>query len=58
VELQEFFGSEPWQAHTTDLLNLDGGGSSQLYLKGVQMEEHVTGSTFVPVALVFSARAD
>jgi exopolysaccharide biosynthesis protein len=58
VEIQEFFGSERWQAQTSDLLNLDGGGSAQLFVKGIRMEEHVTGSTFVPVALAFFARTE
>jgi uncharacterized protein YigE (DUF2233 family) len=53
VELQEFFGSPHWQAEVADLLNLDGGGSAQLYVKGTQTEEHVPGSTAVPVALGF-----
>jgi uncharacterized protein YigE (DUF2233 family) len=53
VELQEFFGSPRWQAEVADLLNLDGGGSAQLYVKGTQTEEHVPGSTAVPVALGF-----
>ncbi|MGH7828598.1 MAG: phosphodiester glycosidase family protein [Candidatus Binatia bacterium] len=57
AEVQEFFGSEQWQAQTTDLLNLDGGGSAQLYVKGIQMEEHVPGSTYVPVALAFFSKA-
>jgi uncharacterized protein YigE (DUF2233 family) len=58
VEVQEFFGSDQWQAQTTDLLNLDGGGSAQLYVKGLQMEEHVPGSTYVPVAVAFVSRVD
>ena len=58
VEVQEFFGSDQWQAQTTDLLNLDGGGSAQLYVKGLQMEEHVPGSTYVPVAVAFFSRVD
>jgi exopolysaccharide biosynthesis protein len=53
VELQEFFGSPKWQAQVVDLLNLDGGGSAQLYVKGTHTEEHVPGSTTVPVALGF-----
>jgi exopolysaccharide biosynthesis protein len=53
VELQEFFGSPKWQAQVVDLLNLDGGGSAQLYVKGAHAEEYVPGSTAVPVALGF-----
>lgn len=53
VELQEIFGSDQWQAQTTDLLNLDGGGSAQLYVRGPQIEEHVAGAADVPVAIGF-----
>ncbi|MBI2990589.1 MAG: phosphodiester glycosidase family protein [Deltaproteobacteria bacterium] len=53
VELQEIFGAGPWQVQTVDLLNLDGGGSAQLYVKGAQLEEHVPGTTEVPVAIGF-----
>ncbi|MBI2988635.1 MAG: phosphodiester glycosidase family protein [Deltaproteobacteria bacterium] len=53
VELQEIFGSGQWQAQTTDLLNLDGGGSAQLYVRGMQIEEHVPGTTEVPVVIGF-----
>ena len=58
IEVQEFFSSEQWQAQTTDLLNLDGGGSAQLYVKGVQIEEHVPGSAHVPVAVGFFQKGD
>jgi exopolysaccharide biosynthesis protein len=53
VELQEFFGFAQWQVQIIDLLNLDGGGSAQLYVKGVQMEEHVPGAADVPVIIGF-----
>jgi len=56
VELQEIFANEEWQVQATDLLNLDGGGSTQLYLKGNGIEEHVAGSTGVPVAIGFFLR--
>ena len=56
VELQEFFGSGQWLVITTDLLNLDGGGSAQLYLKAAHLEEHVPGTTDVPVAVGFFPR--
>ncbi|MBI4490857.1 MAG: phosphodiester glycosidase family protein [Deltaproteobacteria bacterium] len=56
VEVQELFGSAQWNVQTTDLLNLDGGGSAQLYVKGIQMEEHVPGTTEVPVAVGFFQR--
>jgi hypothetical protein len=56
VEVQELFGAEQWQVHATELLNLDGGGSTQLYVKGIQTEEHVPGTTDVPVAVGFFHR--
>jgi len=51
VELQEFFGSAEWAMRTPDLLNLDGGGSTQLHVKGLQFEEYVPGTVEVPVAI-------
>ncbi len=51
VELQEFFASAEWHAQTADLLNLDGGGSTQLHVKGTQFEEYVAGTAEVPVAI-------
>jgi hypothetical protein len=51
VELQEFFGSAEWQVQTTDLLNLDGGGSTQLHVRGARFEEYVPGTVEVPVAI-------
>ncbi len=56
VEVQEFFSSIQWQVYVTDLLNLDGGGSAQLYVKGIQIEEYVRGTTDVPVAVGFFHR--
>ncbi len=53
VEAQEIFGPGHWQLQTTELLNLDGGGSTQLYVKGIQLEEHVPGAAEVPVAIGF-----
>lgn len=53
VEVQELFSSDQWQLQITKLLNLDGGGSAQLYVKGFQHEEHVPGTTEVPVAVGF-----
>ena len=58
VELQECFGSAQWQVQTTDLLNLDGGGSAQLYVRGAQFEEYVPGTTDVPVAIGFFSKAN
>jgi len=56
VEVQELFGSAQWQVNATDLLNLDGGGSAQLYVRGIQTEEHVPGTTDIPVAVGFFQR--
>ncbi len=53
VEIQEFFSSKVWKMGIMDLLNLDGGGSTQLYIKNAALEEHVTGATDVPVAIGF-----
>jgi exopolysaccharide biosynthesis protein len=53
VELQEFFDTKIGLVQTPDLLNLDGGGSAQLYLKGATLEEHIPGTTAVPVAIGF-----
>jgi len=51
TELQEFFGAAEWQVQTSDLLNLDGGGSTQLHVRGTQFEEYVPGTVEVPVAI-------
>lgn len=57
TELQEFFGAAEWQVQTTDLLNLDGGGSTQLHVRGTQFEEYVPGTVEVPVAIgLFAAK--
>ena len=56
VELQEFFGAAQWHAQVFDLLNLDGGGSAQLYFRGVKVEEYVAGTAEVPVAIGFFQR--
>jgi phosphodiester glycosidase len=53
VELQEFFGSAEWRAQTSDLLNLDGGGSTQVHVRGTQFEDYVAGTVEVPVAIGF-----
>jgi len=39
-----------------DLLNLDGGGSAQLYIKAGKFEEFVPGTVDVPVAIGFFAK--
>ena len=58
AELQELFADSRWQLDTPDLLNLDGGGSAQLYLKAGKFEEWVIGTADVPVAIGFFARAN
>jgi exopolysaccharide biosynthesis protein len=57
-ELQEIFTAVPWQIQVTDLLNLDGGGSAQLYVKAGKFEESVTGTSEVPVAIGLFNRAN
>ena len=58
AELQELFANPKAQLDTPDLLNLDGGGSAQLYLKAGKFEEWVMGTTEVPVAIGFFAKAN
>jgi exopolysaccharide biosynthesis protein len=55
-ELQEIFSAAPWQMQLTDLLNLDGGGSAQLYVKAGNFVELVAGTSDVPVAIGFFNR--
>lgn len=57
AELQEIFSAAPWQIQLTDLLNLDGGGSAQLYVKAGNFVELVAGTSEVPVAIGFFNRA-
>jgi hypothetical protein len=56
AELQELFGNSKWQLETPDLLNLDGGGSAQLYVKADKFEQWVVGTAEVPVAIGFFAK--
>jgi uncharacterized protein YigE (DUF2233 family) len=56
AELQEIFSAPQWQVQTLDLLNLDGGGSAQLYIKPGKFEEFVAGTVEVPVAIGFFAK--
>ena len=56
AEVQEIFSTDAWQVRAADLLNLDGGGSAQLYVKTRHFEEHVPGTTEVPVAIGFFQR--
>jgi uncharacterized protein YigE (DUF2233 family) len=55
-ELQELFTSSNTRLDTTDLLNLDGGGSAQLYAKAGKFEEWLSGTSEVPVAIGFFAK--
>ena len=57
AELQELFSNANWQLDTPELLNLDGGGSAQLYFKSGKLEESVPGTSEVPVAIVFFVKA-
>jgi uncharacterized protein YigE (DUF2233 family) len=52
-ELQELFTDTRWQVNAVDLLNLDGGGSAQLYVKAGRFEDEVAGTSEVPVAIGF-----
>jgi len=58
AELQELFSNAKWQLNTPGLLNLDGGGSAQLYIKSGKFEEFVAGTAEVPVAIGFYTRAN
>jgi len=58
VELQELFSNAKWQIDTLELLNLDGGGSAQLYFKSGRVEESVPGTSEVPVAIGFFVKAN
>ena len=58
AELQELFSDPKWQLNTPDLLNLDGGGSAQLYIKSGKFEEFVAGTAGVPVAIGFYTKAN
>jgi uncharacterized protein YigE (DUF2233 family) len=55
-ELQELFTSSNRRLDATDLLNLDGGGSAQLYVKSGNFEEWLSGTSEVPVAIGFFAK--
>ncbi|HWP60156.1 MAG TPA: phosphodiester glycosidase family protein [Candidatus Acidoferrales bacterium] len=58
TELQQLFDPRAGVIPAIELLNLDGGGSSQLYIKGAPSEYHVPGATPVPVALGFFAKGN
>jgi uncharacterized protein YigE (DUF2233 family) len=53
AELQELFSRPEWHLETTELLNLDGGGSAQLYIKTRNHEEFISGTSEVPVVIGF-----
>jgi uncharacterized protein YigE (DUF2233 family) len=53
AEVQEIFSAPSWQIQTEHLLNLDGGGSAQMYLKSGKFEQLVPGTSEVPVAIGF-----
>ena len=55
-EIQELFMNGRWQLDAADLLNLDGGGSVQLYVKAGKFEEWLPGTTEVPVSIGFFTR--
>ena len=57
-EVQELFRNGRWQLEAVDLLNLDGGGSAQLYVKSGKFEEWLPGTTEVPVGIGFFKRAN
>jgi len=56
AELQELFTQPKWQLNAVELLNLDGGGSAQLYVKSGKFEEWLPGTAEVPVAIGFFYR--
>jgi len=53
TELQELFTQPKWKIEAIELLNLDGGGSAQLYVKSGKFEEWLPGTSEVPVAIGF-----
>jgi uncharacterized protein YigE (DUF2233 family) len=57
AELQELFSNPKWQLETVELLNLDGGGSAQLYVKSGKFEDWLPGTTEVPVSVGFFVKA-
>ena len=58
AELQELFSSPQWQLQVQHLLNLDGGGSAQLYIKTANLEEMIAGTSEIPVAIGFFKKPD
>jgi exopolysaccharide biosynthesis protein len=58
AELQELFSASQWQLQARDLLNLDGGGSAQLYVRTANLEEMIAGTSEIPVAIGFFTKPD
>jgi uncharacterized protein YigE (DUF2233 family) len=58
AELQEMFMQPKWQMEAIELLNLDGGGSAQLYVKSGKFEEWLPGTSEVPVAIGFFSKSN
>jgi len=52
-ELQEIFTNSKWHLETPELLNLDGGGSAQLYVRSGKFEDWLPGTAEVPVGIGF-----
>lgn len=57
AELQELFSNPKWQLDASELLNLDGGGSAQLYVKAGKFEDWLPGTTEVPVSVGFFVKS-
>ena len=56
AELQKVFTDSRWHVDAVELLNLDGGGSAQLYVKSGKFEEWLPGTSEVPVAIGFFSK--
>jgi len=56
AELQKIFVDSRWHIDAIELLNLDGGGSAQLYIKSGKFEEWLPGTSEVPVAIGFFSK--
>ena len=56
AEVQKLFADSRWHVDTVELLNLDGGGSAQLYVKSGKFEEWLPGTSEVPVAIGFFSK--
>ena len=56
AELQKLFVDSRWHIDTVELLNLDGGGSAQLYVKSGKFEDWLPGTSEVPVAIGFFSK--